>query len=159
MFKIKKQNNFTMLLAVLLVILLLWKYIINNTEEIENPEELKKELNKPIEQQQKKEEDLYKWVSKGDRNNTVKKVQKRLQLISKYVCKNDVWKAKADNDDFRWLNTIYNLYKDKYQEFKVDGIFGTKTDQFVNIVMGKKGTNIFLLRKKYLDIVNLIKSL
>jgi hypothetical protein len=162
MFKNKKQKNTTILLAVILVALLWWKFIKNNPENLEeeNSDILEKQLSENLENQEKKETDLYKWVDKGDTGTTVKKVQKRLQLISKLVNNNfDNWhNGEISNKNFEWLLSIFNLYKDDYQKFKVDGIYGDKTEQFVKIVMGKNGTNIFLLRKKYVDISNLIKS-
>lgn len=160
MFKNKKQKNTTIILAIVLVALLWWKFIKNNpeNEEEQNSEVLEKQLEQP-EEQIKKEPDLYNWVQLGSKGSTVKKVQTRLQLISSLVNnKYDIW-FNDENGTNSHLLKIYNLYKDDYKKFKVDGIFGRKTEHFINVVMGKDGTNIFLLRKKYVDIDNLIKSM
>lgn len=150
----KKDLTTTYVLAVVLIVLFLWRYILNSSSENEESisDDKISEQNVLTEEQNKKiEPDLYTWVHSGSRGTTVKKVQKRLNLIYSKLRYYPIDNMSQNQLDWFERMAIHD-------KLKVDGIFGKKTEDFVNAVMGRKGTNLFLLRNKYLDIVNIIKN-
>jgi len=135
----KERERVNILLGFVLVIFLFMRY--NKThpdlevEETNNEDQFNEDSEKTIDQQLEKEPDLYTWIKKGTKGVTVKKAQMRMNMYIDY------------------LNSE-SPHMPQRPKLKLDGIFGNKTEFWVEQMTDKKGTNLHLLRKKYYELVD-----